>query len=64
LLGDIPPLAPSGRVGDVVHPISDRAYQKLFSMFLFDETPDHRIAFAEPGHVVLGPTPEPAALLY
>jgi hypothetical protein len=30
-------------------------------MCLFDETPDHRIAFAEPGHLVLGPTPEPAA---
>jgi hypothetical protein len=29
LPGDIPPPAPSGRVGDVVRPISDRAYQEL-----------------------------------
>lgn len=31
-------------------------------VFYFGQIPDHQIAFGEPGHVVLDPTPEPAAL--
>lgn len=30
-------------------------------VFYFGQILDHQIAFGEPGHVVLDPTPEPAA---
>jgi hypothetical protein len=44
-----------------VRPISDRAYQELaLHGGYFGQTPDHQIG--KPGHVVLHPTPEPAAL--